>query len=73
MANKKKSKFVKIFGVTVPSDPTHRTGGYGHGTTRVKDEKDVFVDYVDYSVDHLIACIKKERKEKIFIEKLTQS
>ena len=73
MGNIDNSKIIRIYGVTL-AESGGRTRPYGHGRTKFKSEDnkgiEMFVDYVDYYIDDLIALIKKEKLEKVFLKKL---
>lgn len=68
MGNADKDKLIRIYGVTLAEKGTRP---YGHGTDKIKvDNKEVFVDYVDYFIDDLVALIKQQDLTKKIGEKL---
>ncbi len=70
MANADKNKLIRIYGVTLAEKGTRE---YGHGMDKIKiDDKEVFVEYVDYFIDDLISLIKQQDLEKKFLKALKQ-
>lgn len=76
MANADKRGLIRIYGVTLASIDA-RTRPYGHGRTKLDEiipdvvEKDVWVEYVDYFIEDLIALIKNQKLEKEFAKKMS--
>ena len=70
MANIDNKKLIKIWGVTLP-ESKFMVRSYGYGIDDVEIEgKEHRISYVDYYIDDLVALIKKQELEKVFIKKL---
>ena len=75
MANADKSNLIRIYGVTL-ANADARTRPCGHGRTKLDEiipdvEKGVWVEYVDYFIEDLVALIKNQKLEKEVIKKLS--
>lgn len=68
MVNAKNSKLIRIYGITLAKSG-YRLKSYGHGAEIVAGE---WYEYVDYFIDDLIAFIKKQDLDKVFIKRLTK-
>lgn len=72
MANVDNKKIIRIWGVTLP-ESKFMVRSYGYGIDDVEiDGKKHRISYVQYSIDDLIALIKNQELEKVFIKKLTK-
>ena len=72
MGNKNKSDIIRIYGVTL-ADENCRTDSYSHGATKLEiDGKECYVQYVGYSIEHLISTIIQQGLKKKIIKRLEE-
>ena len=65
-------KTIRIHGVTIAKNGAS-IRAYGYGRSKyIINEKEVFIEYVDYFVEDLIGIIKKQNLSDEIIKKLSE-